>query len=1289
MASFTYKPVSSGQVNSGGASVITGGNYSSAGIYDSTGKLVSQLNRGAVENGQTKFYTNQPGSSFGNNFTVGLTDAQGKVTHYKIGQGGSRYEGDDPNNLQQVTQPGTSGGGRFDPGHIGFGATPAYLGGEFPSPDVSDYTPINKAPYKFTDPMEFAAKYGDFNRQQIDANYDTANKIALKELDTELAGLNNYAPAAAALKRGQISLDNLFNQSERTSQVNSALPGVSGQLNAQTSRAEAYASGRAPDDITDRGLELGVRGAAADEAAAGGFGSNSSVARKASDLADYKTRIGLSQYGDNLLSKNINDKASLFLAPTEYSNAGSEIRSTPSVSGSQLAAAALADVNNASLITAQNAFSGTVQQQQYSTSLDQQTRQFNASNTLQNDQFNATNANNFALDKFSYDVGYAGTLAGAAQTNTNTNLALQQQAQAQKIFQGAEGQAQTNQTIGAVAGAVGAVGSVFKGLFSAQGNPDTAGDVNTPFDTSGSSGQFTPSQPSSSPDFSGSLDTSSGASSTLPFSTSFNDGGGGYTTGANTDVQSPQYLSPPTADLSQFTSDTGLSVGGGSQGGGDGGGGGDSGGGGIPAYDANNIAAVGGATLSMAGISTQPLAGTTNIGVNSSGQQTYANTALLKSPDATAGTATMGALRQALDPLGAFSNEDASAWDKTATVAGDVSLTASLTDAAARGDTKSFVNTALGAFKQPTIDALTKDPQNKAGLGAAFSAFQLSQNWNSMSPAQKSLGLASLGIQTYKYSNGVNLAQKSLIAPDLKSGTPGLNVGQALNLFSAGYNVYGLAKNWDQLNTLQKVAYGTGSAAQLAELSKQFGMLGAGTGNAAVAGVTQEGLSAAGWTPTLHSGVGAVTGQIGSQVPDGYSVVSQSGDTVIAAPTSNIISAQGATGPGSLLDTAAGVSGVALGAKQVYDNWGTGGKTGALNGALGGAAMVGGLVALGASNPYILAGIVAYSALGGSIKQSKGEQNTSLVATNPILGPQALIAEKALSLFGDGKSGDQQGRDQIRSVFQRAGLSNDNHDITLADGSKANIGIDGHGGSHSVTNPELLVNGQQSRSGAGKLNSWDTDYTNDLDYAAGMGGSTLSQLLNGGVGKPISQLGGQLGNAFLKNVGYGKSFTPENFNAVTANIRSAFAQSGIKSKADAYQLSNQGFAEGRFNATQLVTMQQAINMAFDKDGYSTAQKLMQGRFRGIEIAASGQAPPDTSNVHTLPLETNLPRAQIDSTLQKIAGRPQDVQGHLKGTPGGVYGDNNDLSKAEFQARFAPNIASARARNAARYSGVAA
>jgi hypothetical protein len=243
---------------------------------------------------------------------------------------------------------------------------------------------LTAADYSLVDPSQIASQYGDINRSETSKNAALSSQLALDALDTELQGLQNYTPAAAALKRGEIANDNTFNQKQRDAQLASGDPTIRSDLMDQAARARSFASGSVPDSIGDKAYELGIRSRAADAAAGGGFGVRSSAARKASELMSAESRIALSQYGDQLLTSNIGNRNSTLLAPTMYSDAGSQISVNPTASASQIAGATASQLNSGN-ITADKALASMTQQEQFKTGLQQDTNVANFSADIDRD----------------------------------------------------------------------------------------------------------------------------------------------------------------------------------------------------------------------------------------------------------------------------------------------------------------------------------------------------------------------------------------------------------------------------------------------------------------------------------------------------------------------------------------------------------------------------------------------------------------------------------------------------------------------------------------------------------------------------------------------------------------------------------------------------------------------------------------------------------------------------------------------------------------------------------------
>jgi hypothetical protein len=399
-----------------------------------------------------------------------------------------------------------SAGGGIGPGAVG--GMPNYLGGMYPqfqpiSFQPVQYVPIQPANYNLVDPEKFAEKYSKFNTDQFGENFVQGGKFALKQLETELQGLKSFVPAASALKRQELSVDNLFNQAQRDTQISRVLPDVQAGLKQATADAGVYSRGRFISDIEDRALETGLRSEAADIARSRGFGDNSVVGRKVSDLLSAKERFQIAQYGNQLKESNAVARQQLELAPTSYSDAGQQIRVTPEEGAGRAQARYTGELNAANLIPTGQAFQSQIGQEQFRTNLEQRTNEFNASNRLQNDQFNTStsvdvakynSSNSFAaqLGKFNYDVGYSNALAGFQQAEINRTREDAIRDQLTQEFEKAKTDAQRIQAaqtiiaaLGKIPGAIDAIRQIL-GAFGVGGGSTSSGTsitTNGRFDT--------------------------------------------------------------------------------------------------------------------------------------------------------------------------------------------------------------------------------------------------------------------------------------------------------------------------------------------------------------------------------------------------------------------------------------------------------------------------------------------------------------------------------------------------------------------------------------------------------------------------------------------------------------------------------------------------------------------------------------------------------------------------------------------------------------------------------------
>jgi hypothetical protein len=360
------------------------------------------------------------------------------------------------------------------------------------------------------------------------------------------------------------------------------------------------------------------------------------------------------------------------------------------------------------------------------------------------------------------------------------------------------------------------------------------------------------------------------------------------------------------------------------------------------------------------------------------------------------GDTTLNNLGTILDTLGAFrSPEEAQSFVNNTKLAGSPEFAGELTGIMAKDGKAAAINHLLSSTGNATLDKL--DGKDFKSMSAAFGAYNTVNNWDKMNAGQRSLSVAGLGMATYRYATGESLGARVLIGNE---DTPKLTVGTALGLASAGVDVSTLMKNWDQYDTLGRLVMGANSASQIAVVAKQLGVLGPAENMGAAVKISAEQLGAAGFAAAPSMGVGAIVGPANS-VPAGYVTVATgtAPNTVVAVPKGS----EGTiTKNPTSLNNVSGAALAALGAYQIYQNWGKGGAAGAVNGVVGGSVMNQGIAQLGQTNPYMGAAIVALSVLGGTVKNDTASKavGAGLAGTAGYAAYQAATAGTSAAAAG-------------------------------------------------------------------------------------------------------------------------------------------------------------------------------------------------------------------------------------------------------------------------------------------------
>ena len=991
---FLWKPISQGGLNPGGTSVLFNnhpkGRPQSVEIVDANGNVVDHL-RSGVGNEGIKFYSNKPGSAYGDNFSVRATWGGGYSETYNIKNGGQRWEGGFGNPNPTLSNKGPQGGGGGGQtiagipaggggGSSGVGALPFNLSNLYPTFQPVSFPTIQPADYTFTNPQQFAQQFGDFNRGQIGQNFGQAQDFALSALDTELKGLSSFAPAAAALARGQTSVDNSFNQAQRTAQVNTALPdagsifsGIKDTLGAQAGRAADYAAGRLPSDQLDRALELGIRSRAADTAGFSGIGSSSQQARNISDLMSADERFQIAQYGEGLTGQNIGqqegllrERENLFLAPTEYSQTGSQIRPTPEVGAGRLTYQGLGELDQGTLVSPGQALSTQVQQQQFKTNLAQQTNMFNAQGMYDAAKYNSAGQFAAGLGLFNYQVGLASQVQGANQANLNTALNAGTAGQGAGAFDAGIANGQAAQTIQSAATSLGVAPAAVTALTGALApnnaptvQPQQTSSVPTGGTVGGTSSVNTtpsssstvaqqqaqplqstaPSSQAASIPAGASRGVDVGSPQTMKIADGVpvpqgytpiaSNGDGSYSAANNDSYKSDLERfakfgsGPPTASVS--VQNAGIAD--------------------------RNIS-------SAAGLSYVPAPQLKQVAMSASGRPVYSTPQAAANGDTSLGAQHTNSLAMSLAALGGIDSGNMSAVEEAIRSTTEATQGNSISEL-----DKLHSENGGDAVAQAILNKVTGGKPNletNAGQQLAAGAARIGELWGNLSPAQKSLAIASLTTANINHKSGGDIANKAIPGTEKSVAGP-LRVGDAMSLLGQGVNGFGMARNWNQISAVAHAAgLDTKDPKQLGYLATNLGILGFGPEGSAVP-VDPKALHSVGAMPATAFGVGAAFFKDPNDVPKHYTPISRTSDGQILAMPENLAHTS-IVNSGSVTPLAyrKGQE-ISNGQHPIQKNWGPPPGRGIQRGSVGGSAMISGLGLMKQANPTLLGAVMAHS----------------------------------------------------------------------------------------------------------------------------------------------------------------------------------------------------------------------------------------------------------------------------------------------------------------------------------------
>lgn len=359
-------------------------------IRDGEGNIIARGRDTGPSNGyQATVRFDRPGSALN-----GVTVEDDSGRNFSVEDGGQRYE-----NIPVSSNPGETT--EVDPESGIDGTLPDTPGGDLPpdpflvdpgiitTPDPISFPVIPGADFNFTDPIENTRKVGEFNREQSEQNFIKAMERARELNAEELASIQEFAAGMSDFQLELLDTENLFNAQQRLRAADIAIPGVQGLFARQRERAETLAGGRLLETSEDRALELAARSASAEGNVIRGFGDDSVVGRRTSDILTAQQRLGLQQIGEGFLAQSVGQAATILMDQPTKANIAARLPAQPAVPLSALVPQLQQNENALTTIDPATALNANINQEQFVSNLDQRTQEFNAQGVFQADQFNS------------------------------------------------------------------------------------------------------------------------------------------------------------------------------------------------------------------------------------------------------------------------------------------------------------------------------------------------------------------------------------------------------------------------------------------------------------------------------------------------------------------------------------------------------------------------------------------------------------------------------------------------------------------------------------------------------------------------------------------------------------------------------------------------------------------------------------------------------------------------------------------------------------------------------------
>lgn len=520
-------------------------------IKDKNGKVIATgRNAGDIGDGRIAIRFDKPGSAY-KDVLIEIGDGQS----FYIDDGASRRHnitfspaGTTPNApTGQVARPEEGAGGGAEgervPGVPGV-APPIFIDPSIVQPFPISPSFIPQANFQFTDPLEFTGRTAEFNREQSAQAFETGLARAKRIQQEELASIIQFAQGISEYQQQLVGQENAFNQQQRLQAAETAIPGVQDIFARQRERAETLAEGKLLSTAEDRALELTAQSASAEGNFVRGFGDDSVVGRTTSEKLSAQQRLGLTQLGENFLSRSLQQAAGVLMDVPLKASISQRLPSQPNVPLASVASTQQQIETGLTTIAPATALNAEINQQQFATNLEQRTNEFNANMQFSSDQFNSGAFYNALLQQLGL------TLFNAQQQQNFIQGALNAQAQGEQLQEARDRYDQLlsdyqknrdkNQLLAGISTIFGSLGYLPEFVWDSLGNLG-GGLVNLVAESLGLEPPFPPEAETG-----GTAGTQGAASG---------QGGGSSTTGENIDT-SPATETPPREPESAQTEET-------------------------------------------------------------------------------------------------------------------------------------------------------------------------------------------------------------------------------------------------------------------------------------------------------------------------------------------------------------------------------------------------------------------------------------------------------------------------------------------------------------------------------------------------------------------------------------------------------------------------------------------------------------------------------------------------------------------------------------------------------------